>query len=107
MNTIELSGGGEVETRRTPTRTELERLTDMNAAPQKLNAVVSQTSDSIRVSDRASVIGELTAKVEQLPDLREERIEKLRTLVQAGDYRPAATDIADAILNDGKVQREH
>ena len=105
MNPITLSGAGEVEPNRTTTRAEAERLTDVNASPQKTNAVAPKVSDSITVSDRAAAIGELTAKAEQLPDVREGRIEKLRSLIEARDYHPAAADIADAILKDENGQQ--
>ena len=100
MNAIKLNGGGQVEAGRTTGRLEAERVDGGNTAPQKTPPAPPKVADSISVSERATAINELTARAEQLPDVREERVEQLRALVQAGDYHPAATEIADAILQD-------
>jgi flagellar biosynthesis anti-sigma factor FlgM len=100
MNPINLNGGAEIDPRLTANRTDTDRLVEANASQQKANTPVVRTSDSISVSDQAAAIGELTAKVEQLPDVRQERVDQLRILVQKGDYNPPASDIADALLKD-------
>jgi flagellar biosynthesis anti-sigma factor FlgM len=102
MGPIKLNNTGELESRRAAVRTESERVGDANATPQKVITNSPKTTDSISVSERATALGELAAKAEQLPDIRQERIEQLRTLVQSGDYHPAAADIADAMLKDEK-----
>lgn len=106
MGPIKLNNAGEFETRRAAVRTESERVSDANATPQKVITNSSRTTDSINVSGRATAVGELTARVEQLPEVRQERIEQLRTLVQSGDYHPAAADIADAMLKEEKGSTE-
>jgi negative regulator of flagellin synthesis FlgM len=62
----------------------------------------AQTSDSdkIKVSERASSLGQLAARASELPDVRQDRVEALRERIQSGSYNPSATDIADAILRD-------
>jgi negative regulator of flagellin synthesis FlgM len=102
MNAIKLNGGGQVETPKTTGRLETGRVTEGAADAQKTNTAPPPTTDSINVSERATEIHELTAKAEQLPDVREERVEKLRAQVQAGDYRPSAEEIADALLKDAQ-----
>ena len=102
MNSIKLNCGGQVETERTAGRLEAERVTEGCAAPPPTTSTPSRISDSISVSDRAAAISELAAKAGQLPDVREERVEALRALVQAGEYQPTATDIADAMLKDAQ-----
>lgn len=99
MNRINLNGGGEVEARRTG-RLEAERLTEGGAVPQTTTAGTKPAADSISVSGRAAEIGELTNKTLQLPEIREERVEQLRTQVQSGNYRPSAENIADALLKE-------
>ena len=74
MNPVKLNGG-EVDLRRTPTaRVEAERGTDPNASVPASTTGTLTTSDSVQVSPRATEIGELTAKVEQLPDVRADRV---------------------------------
>jgi flagellar biosynthesis anti-sigma factor FlgM len=102
MNSIKLNGGTQVEAERTAGRLEAERVTEGNVTPQQTTPAPPKISDSISVSERAAAISELTARAEQLPDVREERVEALRALVQAGEYQPTATQIADAILKDAQ-----
>lgn|GEM_PF-1353318 len=102
MNPINLTGGGEIEPRLGTTRIENDRANEANAGSQKPGADSPAASDSISVSNRAAEIGELAAKADQLPEVRQERVEQLRNSVQAGNYHPSASDIADAILKDGK-----
>ena len=58
--------------------------------------------DKISVSERATTIENLTARVNQLPDMRQEKVEAMRERIQSGSYNPSANDIADAILKDEK-----
>ncbi len=60
----------------------------------------SDAADSITVSNRAEEVGRLVAKVAELSDLRQERIEPLRQQIASGTYSVPASDIADAILKD-------
>ena len=104
MNPIILSGSGEVETRRTGALAEAERGTETKDGAGVSNAGgnsgVAKPADSVNLSERAAAIAELTTKVDQLPDVRAERVEQLRALVEAGNYNPSAEDIADAIIKD-------
>lgn len=100
MNPINLNAGAEIDPRLTTNRTDSDRISDGKASQQKSNPAIAQPVDSISVSDRAAAIGELAAKIDQLPDVRQERIDQLRTLVQKGEYNPLASDIADALLKD-------
>ena len=100
MDAIKLTGGGEIDLRRGVGRTESGRPTEGNANLQKAGVNSTNKSDSINVSDRAAAIGELTAKVDQLPEVRQEKVERLRSQVQAGSFRPPASEIADALIKD-------
>jgi negative regulator of flagellin synthesis FlgM len=102
MNSINLNGGTQIETERIAGRPEAERVTESNATPPQTNTTPPKISDSIKVSERATAISELTAKAERLPEVREERVEALRALVQAGEYRPTADEIADAMVKDAQ-----
>jgi negative regulator of flagellin synthesis FlgM len=100
MSPVNLNPGREIDPRHATKRAETDRTAELNASPQTINASAPQNIDSIRVSERASTLGELTAKAEQLPEIRQERIDQLRTQIQSGEYRPSSEEIADAILKD-------
>ena len=59
---------------------------------------VSETpdSDDARLST-AITVGALAEKLQQLPDVRQERVAALRQAVQSGQYRPSDQQIADAL----------
>ncbi|HKX33338.1 MAG TPA: flagellar biosynthesis anti-sigma factor FlgM [Blastocatellia bacterium] len=101
MNPINLSGPSEIDPRRATGRIEAERPVDVNTNPPRTGTGSAQNSDSVDVSDRAAAIGELTAKADQLPEVRQEKVERLRTQVETGNYRPPASDIAEALLKEG------
>ena len=103
MSLIKLNNPAEIEARpATATRVEPERTAEVNTSQQKGAINAPKTADSVNVSERGAALGELAAKAESLPDVRQEKIEKLRAQVQSGNYRPAAADIADALLKDEK-----
>ncbi|MFN0088436.1 MAG: flagellar biosynthesis anti-sigma factor FlgM [Blastocatellia bacterium] len=103
MSQIRLNGGSEIEPRLTPGRLEAERAADGDAPSRGAIPVPPRIADSISLSERAAAIGELAARVRQLPDIRHDRIEQFRALVQTGVYHPPAADIADAMIRDDKT----
>lgn len=95
MNKIDLNSASQAE---------MARVRRAEEAPQ--TAQTAQTGgataspDKVTVSGRASEAGRIAARVAELPDVRQERVEQLRLQVLSGDYDPPAADIADAILRD-------
>ena len=57
-------------------------------------------SDKINVSNRAATAGKMVEKLQDVPDVRQERVEALRQKIESGEYKPSAESIADAILKD-------
>lgn len=58
----------------------------------------ASAGDSLSVSDRAAAVGKLTERIKALPEIRQDRVDALRTRIASSDYQPAAEKIADAIL---------
>jgi negative regulator of flagellin synthesis FlgM len=76
---------------------------DVNQKPateQSTNQVAPPQTDRVKVSDAATKVDSLKARVSEMPDVRQGRVEELRTLVESGDYKPEAGKIADAILKE-------
>jgi flagellar biosynthesis anti-sigma factor FlgM len=66
-----------------------------------LNAArTASGSDAVRISERAETVAQLIAKANELPDIRQQRVDSLRALVTNGEFRPSAAEIADSILRD-------
>ena len=100
MSRVKLNGTNDAEPVRPSRRADAARLGGANQAAPPAGAGSPQESDSVNVSDQATTVGRLLAQVAQLPDVRQERVEPLRDLVQSGSYHPSAHEIADAILKD-------
>jgi negative regulator of flagellin synthesis FlgM len=61
-----------------------------------------QRVDQVEVSSTGKEISKLVERAKQLPEIRQERVEQLRELVQSGKYDVSSKQIADAILRDEK-----
>jgi flagellar biosynthesis anti-sigma factor FlgM len=59
-----------------------------------------QKSDQVRISTRAEEAGRLSARVSDLADVRQNRIDSLRAEIQSQQYEVSSSDIADAIIQD-------
>jgi negative regulator of flagellin synthesis FlgM len=44
------------------------------------------TDDVVKLSDRAEVLRTVNNKVQQLPDIDQEKVDRIRTAIQNGDY---------------------
>lgn len=44
------------------------------------------TDDVVKLSDRAEVLRTVSSKVQQLPDIDQEKVDRIRTAIQNGDY---------------------
>lgn len=102
MNSIKVNANNDIELVRTTLRPEVGREPDHPAVahPEAVASPSAQEGikDVIKVSDRATTIRSLVERVGQLPEVRTERVEQLRSRVQAGSYNPDATTIADALF---------
>ena len=59
---------------------------------------IDGSSDTVQFSSKFSEVQQLTAKVQQLPDIRSERVAALKEQIQKGTYNPDPADVADALL---------
>lgn len=72
--------------------------------PSHTNSPTTNTThkkgDQVDVSAVGKEIGQLVERAKQLPDIRHERVNQLRELVQSGRYEVSSKEIAAAILRD-------
>jgi len=64
------------------------------------SATEASGSDTVQVSSRFAEVQQLTSKLDQVPDIRSNRVAALKAQIQAGTYKPSAADVAEAILSD-------
>lgn len=86
------------ETARTRGKSEVSR--SIETSVQSNNKPAPASSDKIDVSNRAANVGKMVEKLNEMPDVRQEKVEALRQKIEAGEYKPSADAIADAILKD-------
>ena len=58
------------------------------------------SKDSIELSSQSLSVAQLVDQAKSLPDVRSERVEALRQLVESGNYDVSSQQIAEAILRD-------
>ena len=57
-------------------------------------------TDTVVISDAAKRIQEARAKLDEIPDVREEKVAELRDQIQNGTYQVDAQKTADKLLKD-------
>lgn len=102
MSGIKMNKMGDFEHLRAARGAEAKRAetTSLHAGEAKQKEQVKE--DKIEVSGKAATVKKLVEKVENLPDVRQERVNELKDRIAAGTYNPSSKDIADAILKDEK-----
>jgi negative regulator of flagellin synthesis FlgM len=72
---------------------------DSNA---ETTSIVAFPKDSINFSSVTKTAQALTEKAIKSPDIRQERVEALKSQIASGTFNPSADEILDAILKDEK-----
>jgi flagellar biosynthesis anti-sigma factor FlgM len=65
-----------------------------------VNGPTTRTGDQVAVSAAGREIGQLVDRAKNLPDIRQERVDSLRQLIDSGKYEVSSKTIAAAILRD-------
>jgi len=58
-----------------------------------------EMSDNVSISDEAKLRAVAQKVLEKLPDVRQEKVDRLSELIQSGRYNPDAEKIAEKILS--------
>ncbi len=94
-----------IDTLRTPNSNEKTRTINSANRTTQANSIVSSittnnAADTVNISTQAENVSRLSAQAKQAPEIRQERVNFLRSLISAGEFRPKSEDIADAIISD-------
>jgi|MudIll2142460700_1097286.scaffolds.fasta_scaffold909926_1 negative regulator of flagellin synthesis FlgM len=63
-------------------------------------AAQSSPTDKVEISENGKKVAELMAQVNQVPDVRAEKVKALKEAVEAGTYRVSSLDIARKMLEE-------
>lgn len=56
-------------------------------APEKTGTETASKDDVVELSDRAQVLRSVNSKMQNLPDIDQEKVDRIRTAIQNGDYK--------------------
>ncbi len=60
----------------------------------------AQERDRAEISSAGKELQTYRSKLKEMPDVRQERVEALKTQIKNGDYEPSAEKIAEGILRE-------
>ncbi len=64
--------------------------------------IIAFPKDSINFSDATKEVQKLTEKALEAPDVRQEKVEALRSRIASGTFNPSADRILDAIIKNDR-----
>jgi flagellar biosynthesis anti-sigma factor FlgM len=100
MKIEQLNGVSKAEQARPANRLAASRTPGTESPTATTTGSLRPPSDKVYISSQAETVARLVARVRELPDIRQERVESLRAIATSGAYHPSATEIADAIIGD-------
>lgn len=71
-----------------------------NAAAEKASAERTSASDRVNLSGKAKEIAELKGLINQLPDVRAEKIQTIEKAITNGTYKADSLKIAGKIIDE-------
>ena len=63
----------------------------------------SPTQDVLHVSSEQNEYNHLVSAIKQVPDIREEKVKKIKEALDSGTYQISSEDIADRIIQDSII----
>jgi negative regulator of flagellin synthesis FlgM len=100
MSKVNLNGPIEGDLTRIARNTGNEQIRPESESSTDTTANSRTTSDEVNLSDRGATVRRLIDQSAQLPEVRQDRIDSLKSQIESGSYKPSATDIAEAIIKD-------
>lgn len=93
---MKINGGGQYS----PIQSLLQRIRSENEpkVSQLQESTRQQQTEKVEISRRAREIQKLEALLEELPEVRQQRVEEIRTMIQEGRYRVDLEKLSDRIL---------
>jgi negative regulator of flagellin synthesis FlgM len=73
-------------------------------SPNGTDASQPAGSDTVQFSSQFAEVQQLTSQLQQVPDIRTERVAMLKAQIQQGTYNPDPAKVADALLNNAVDQ---
>lgn len=65
------------------------------------DAIAGNTNDTAELSTSSDAVAALRAQLDSVPDVRQQRVDSLRQMIQTGQFTISPQRIADAMLATG------
>ncbi|HUT04422.1 MAG TPA: flagellar biosynthesis anti-sigma factor FlgM [bacterium] len=78
---------------------EVNKASDVGMDQDASARISKEMSDNVSISDEAKLRALAQKTLEKLPDVRQEKVDRLSKLIQSGRYNPDAEKIAEKILS--------
>ena len=82
-----------------PKQAEVEKASEVEKGQDAAARISKEVSDNVSISDEAKLRALAQKTLEKLPDVRQDKVDKLSKLIQSGRYNPEAEKIAEKILS--------
>ncbi|MFA5072290.1 MAG: flagellar biosynthesis anti-sigma factor FlgM [Nitrospirota bacterium] len=87
-----------------PNGQEINRIAQNNGNPEPVEKPVSAPakiqSDTINISDKGKEVAELLSSINELPEVREQKIQEIQQALASGTYTVDPRKIAQKMLNE-------
>lgn len=77
-----------------------QKISKTNTTPEKGKAEKATISDRVELSGRARQIAELKSAIEQLPDIRVEKVQEIKKAIAEGTYKIDSRKIAGKLIDE-------
>jgi flagellar biosynthesis anti-sigma factor FlgM len=71
-----------------------------NAAKTAQPSPVGEPSDTVRLSSGQATVRQLVTQLDQVPEIRQQKVSSLRSQVQSGQFQRSNQQVAGAIVDD-------
>ncbi len=70
------------------------------AAKAAQPSAVVQPNDTVQLSSSTAAVRQLLTQLDQVPEIRQERVSSLRSQIQSGQFQHSNEQVAGAIVNE-------
>ncbi len=60
----------------------------------------TQSTDKVEISEQGKKVAELMSAIEQLPEMRNEKVKAMKEAIESGNYHVDSLKIAQKLLNE-------
>jgi flagellar biosynthesis anti-sigma factor FlgM len=75
----------------------------LQSAKKRPEVQPAENADRVQFSDQTTDFLRIRKLADALPEVRQDRVDRLRKAIEQGTYNVSGQDIADAIMHEGQI----